>query len=126
MRVDWRFLLKKGGDFGIVRGMEWIEITWTSGNIDEARRICRYLVQERMVVSAKIIPWVETIVMLDNQLETVQESQCVLRAKEGDFEQIAEVIRDNHSYQIPEVTWNRIEGGNREYIQWLEETKGRA
>ncbi len=40
---------------------EFIEIHWTSGSIDEARKVARYLVQERYVACAQITPWVESI-----------------------------------------------------------------
>ena len=36
---------------------EFIEIHWTSGSIDEARKVARYLVQERYVACAQISPW---------------------------------------------------------------------
>ena len=74
---------------------QWIEIRWTSGSIDEARRISRYLVQERFVASAQIIPWVESITLLDNKLETTQESLVVLKAPAQHFEKIREPRSNN-------------------------------
>ena len=69
-----------------------IEIHWSSGSIDEARKICRYLVQERFVACAQITPWIESIYMWNNQLETAQESKIVLKTRQDKYDSIKEVI----------------------------------
>jgi periplasmic divalent cation tolerance protein len=99
---------------------EFIEIHWTSGSIEEARKICRFLVQERLAASANIIPWMESIVMLNNQLETQQESQVIIKTRRSRFEEIKELIQENSSYEIPEITLASIEDGSAEYLNWLE------
>ncbi len=101
---------------------ELIEITWTSGSIDEARLVSRFLVQERLVASAQIIPWVESIAMLDNRLETVQESKVVYKTLLTRFDKVKEVILSNAKYDIPEVLYHIIDGGNEEYLRWLRES----
>ncbi len=101
---------------------EFIEVHWTSGSIDEARRVCRYLVQERLVACAQIIPWIESLYMWNNQLETTQESKVVLKTSASLFDTIKEVIKENSSYDVPEITYIVIEGGNQEYLDWLNES----
>lgn len=101
---------------------QFIEIQWTSGSLDEARRVCRYVVQERLVACAQIIPWVETIYMWDNKLETAQESKIVMKARSDQFEAIKAIIVENSSYEVPEITFRAIEGGNEAYMKWMEET----
>ena len=101
---------------------DFIEIHWTSGSIDEARKVCRYLAQERLVACAQIIPWVESIYMWNNQLETTQESKIFLKTRFEKFDQVKEVILQNCSYEVPEITYSKIDGGNEEYLSWLEES----
>lgn len=100
----------------------FIEIQWTSGSIDEARRIARYLVQERYVASAQIIPWVESVTMLDNRLDVSQESLVIFKTRSENYDKIKEVIEHNSKYDIPEITWTAIDGGNKDYLDWLEES----
>ena len=101
---------------------EMIEIHWTTGSIDEARRVCRYLVQERLVACAQITPWQESIYMWDNKLETAQESKVTLKTSREHFEAIEKVILDNSSYELPEITWRLVDGGHEEYLKWVEES----
>lgn len=101
---------------------KWIEIHWTSGSLDEARRVTRYLVQERYVASAQIVPWIEAISMLDNKLETTQESKVIFKTRLENFDKIQELIEKNCKYEVPEIIWFKIEGGNSPYIDWLRES----
>lgn len=98
------------------------QIHWTSGSIDEARKVSRFLVQERLVACAKIIPWVEAIYMWNNQLETSQESKVIFQALTKNFQSIEEIIRANCSYEVPEILLIKIEGGNSDYLAWAEES----
>jgi len=99
---------------------EFIEIQWTSGSIDEARKICRFLVSERLAAKAQITPWVESIYMWNNQLETKQESRVVLHTERSNFERIQEVILKNSSYAIPEIISMPIERINPSYSEWMQ------
>lgn len=101
---------------------ETIEIHCTTGSIDEARKICRYLVQERLVASAQIVPWIESIYMWNNQLETTQESKIFLKSHLDKFEKIKEVIIQNCTYDIPEIVYSIIDGGSEEYLRWVSES----
>jgi len=98
---------------------EFIEITWTSASLDEARKISRRLVQEKLVASAQIIPWVESVHMWDNKLETVQESKILLQTQIEKFVEVKQFIEDNCNYEIPEITFRKIEGGNKAYLDWI-------
>ena len=101
---------------------ELIEITWSAGSIDEARKVCRYLVQERKVACAQIIPWIESIYEWNNQLETAQESKVILKSVKDNLDEITAIIRKNSQYDIPEILWRGIEGGNEDYLEWIQES----
>ncbi len=106
----------------LIESEEFIEIHWTSGSLDEARYISRYLVQERYVACAQIIPWIESVYMWDNKLETSQESKIVLKTRLVNYAKIREVIEQNSKYEVPEITWFKIKRGNKSYMDWLKES----
>ena len=100
---------------------EFVELHWTAGSIDEARLVCRYLVQEHLVACAQLIPWVESVYMWDNQLETAQESKVVLKTHVDRVEDVKQAILDNAKYEVPEITVHAILSGNSEYLDWMRE-----
>ena len=58
---------------------------------------------------AQIIPWIESIYMWNNQLETTQESKIVLKTRLENYNKIREIIEQNSKYEVPEITWFKIE-----------------
>lgn len=101
---------------------DYIQIHWTAGGIEEARRVCRFLVQERIVANAQIVPWIESIYMLDNEIETEQETKVVLKTTSNRFDQVREIIESNCRYEVPEITFVTIDGGNQNFFSWLKES----
>jgi len=101
---------------------KYIQIQCSTGSIDEARKICRYLIQERLAACAQIVPWVESVYMWNNQLETAQESKIILKTELKHFEKIKEVIISNSSYELPEITYSFIDGGSKGYLEWISES----
>jgi periplasmic divalent cation tolerance protein len=101
---------------------EFVELQWSSGSIDEARRVARYLVNERLVACVQIIPWIESVYQWNNQLETSQESKVLLKTRRDRAEEVIDVIKTNSSYEVPEILLFEIIGGNQEYLDWLKES----
>jgi periplasmic divalent cation tolerance protein len=98
-----------------------ILILWSSGSIDEARRVSRYLVQEQLIACANITPWVESIYMWNDTIETEQESRVTIKTKESLFESVKEIILKNSKYEVPEILKIKIDGGNETYLDWVSE-----
>ncbi len=101
---------------------EFIQIQWTTGSIEEARRVCRYLVQERLVACAQITPWVESVFMWDNQLQVEQETKVIFKTRKENYETVRDAITQNAKYEIPEILSFAITGGNQAYLEWMEES----
>lgn len=99
-----------------------VEISWSAGSIDEARTVSRFLVQERLCACAQIVPWFESIYLWNDQMETAQESKVFLKTSKSLIPKVMEVIKKNTKYEIPEILWKTLEGGNDEYLQWIAES----
>jgi len=96
-----------------------VEIIWMSGSLDEARKVSRLLVEERLVFTVQIIPWVESIYLLDGKLETTQESRIVMKAKKVHFEQIVEKISALTTYDVPEISMHTLDEVGGAFQSWI-------
>lgn len=96
-----------------------VEIHWTTGSLDEARKVCRSLVEEKLVACAQITPWIESIYLWDGKLETAQESKVTLKTTSSHIEAIQTFILKNTTYEVPEIIVFPIAGGHPEYLDWL-------
>ena len=66
--------------------MNFIQIYWTCGSLDEARKISRQLVEAKLVACANIIPWVESIFIWNDQLDTSQETKVIFKTRDEHFD----------------------------------------
>jgi periplasmic divalent cation tolerance protein len=101
--------------------MEWVQINWSAGSLQDARIISRYLVQQHVVAQVKIIPWVESIALLNNQLETTQETLVQFITVKSHFNAVKEAIEKQGKFEIAELTVSPFSEINPAYFEWLEE-----
>ncbi|MCB1136694.1 MAG: divalent-cation tolerance protein CutA [Chlamydiia bacterium] len=101
---------------------EFVEMHWTTGSIEEARKVCRYLVQNRLAACAQILPWLESIYMWDNRLETTQESKVFIKTRRDRVQEIIKTIKDNTTYEVPEILVFDIKDGNSDYLEWMKQS----
>ncbi|MCC5831434.1 MAG: divalent-cation tolerance protein CutA [Chlamydiales bacterium] len=98
---------------------DFVQIYWTCGNLDEARQVARYLVEKNLVACANIIPWIESIFLWNEELDTAQETKVIFKTKASQFEAVKEAILARSKYEVPEILMVPIVDGNREYLEWV-------
>jgi periplasmic divalent cation tolerance protein len=92
----------------------------TAANPEEAGRLGRILVEERLAACATLIPGVESIYRWKGQIES--SSETMLLIKTG-FDQLAALetrLHELHSYQTPEFLVLTVESGSHPYLEWLQ------
>lgn len=99
-----------------------ILILWTCATLEEARRICRELVEKKWVACANIIPHVESIYFWQEKVETGSESKIFFKTTQDRFESVKNYIKEHCSYEVPEVSQIHIDDGNADYFRWVETT----
>lgn len=102
--------------------MNCILIYWTCGSLDEARKVSRQLVESRLVACANIIPWIESVFMWNNQLETAQETKVIFKTREDLFGSVKNFITENGKYEVPEILQLSLSDGNESYLDWVLES----
>ena len=102
-----------------------IQIHWNAASIDEARKVCRYLVQEKYVACANIVPWVESIFLWNDKLDVGQETKVILKTRKENFPAIKEIILQNTAFELPEILATDIADGHPEYLDWVERNSNR-
>src|SRR5437660_11022933 len=96
----------------------------TAGSEEEARKIAKHLVENRLAACVNIIPQVESIYRWQGNVESSREWLLVVKSTAEQFAAIRDAIRELHSYELPECIAISIEEGSPEYLQWLGQPVG--
>ncbi len=92
----------------------------TVASPEEAARLARTLVKERLVACATLIPAVQSIYRWQGQIETSQEILLLLKTAADRLPALEARLHELHSYQTPEFAVLAIESGSHPYLAWLE------
>ena len=91
----------------------------TAGSEDEARKIARHLVEQRLAACVNIVPRVESIYRWQGKVESSGEWLLLIKTTAERFPEVRDAIRELHSYELPECIAISIEEGSPEYLRWL-------
>ena len=96
-----------------------IVVLVTASNEDEARNIADLLIKKRRVACVNIIPRVDSVFWWQDKPDVAQESLMVIKTRSSVFNEIIALVKEMHSYQVPEIIALPIVAGNEDYLRWL-------
>ena len=91
----------------------------TAGSEDEARKIARHLIEQRLAACVNTIPRIESIYRWQGKVESSAEWLLLIKTTQEKFANVRDAIRDLHSYELPECVAISIEDGSAAYLEWI-------
>jgi periplasmic divalent cation tolerance protein len=91
----------------------------TAANPEEARRLGRTLVGERLAACATLIPSVESIYHWQGGIESATETLLLLKTGPDQLAALEARLHELHSYQTPEFLVLGVEAVSHGYCEWL-------
>lgn len=102
--------------------MPHIAVLVTASSAEEAARIGQTLVHERLAACANLVPSIASVYWWQGTVEEAGEALLVLKTREDLLEAILRRVRELHSYTVPEVIALPIQGGNPDYLRWIDDS----
>ena len=104
--------------------MNEILILSTTDTMDLAQKIASALVESHEAACVNIIPGIRSIYRWEGK--ECSETECLLLIKSSaeKFEAVRTVIRQLHSYEVPEIIALPITAGDPSYLDWLRASLG--
>jgi periplasmic divalent cation tolerance protein len=99
-----------------------IVIFITSADKSEARRIARALVEQKLVACVNIVDNVLSLFWWKKKIDRASEVLIIAKSTRGKLARIVTVVRSLHSYAVPEIIALPIAGGNKDYLDWIDES----
>jgi periplasmic divalent cation tolerance protein len=117
-RKDW-YNKKSSKDHGGV--MEAIVVYITAPNEDEAARIAKAIVEERLAGCVNIVKGIRSIYSWQGKIEDDAEVLMIAKTQRHLFEPLKRRVKELHSYTVPEIIALPIIEGSEDYLNWLKE-----
>jgi len=93
-----------------------------AGNEDEAAKIARALVEERLAACVNILGPVRSVYRWRGAIEDEREYLLVIKSQARLYSRVERKVRELHSYEVPEIIAVAIAQGSKPYLEWLVES----
>lgn len=101
--------------------MEFRFVYMTASSREEAKKIGRALVEERLAACANVIDGMESVYWWQGKLTEDREAVLIAKTRAELVPALTERVRALHSYTVPCVVALPILDGNSDYLAWLGE-----
>ncbi|MBI3600667.1 MAG: divalent-cation tolerance protein CutA [Nitrospinae bacterium] len=101
---------------------DFVVIFITAGSIEEAEKIGKGLVEEKLAACANIIQPIKSIFFWEGKLCEEKEALMVVKSKPELFKPLMDYVKKNHSYKVPEIIAVPIIDGLPDYLTWVGES----
>ena len=87
---------------------------------EDARRLARLMLEERLAACVNIIPGVQSIYEWQSKIHEDQELILMIKTRRELVEPLNEFLKKNHPYELPELIALNIDNGNPNYLRWID------
>ena len=122
-KIAKRFHLARGGP-GAARTIpgvmgEHVVVVSTTGSEEAARALATGAIEARLGACAQIVGPITSVYRWNGEVQTEQEWRLEIKTTADRVTALTAHIKDNHSYDLPEIIAIPIAGGSAEYLSWL-------
>jgi len=94
----------------------------TCGSREEAARIARVLVENRLAACVNIVPAVESCYWWEGEVQWNSEFLLILKTTGDAVGRAHERVVEEHSYEMPEFIALTIDEGSAPYLRWIQDS----
>jgi periplasmic divalent cation tolerance protein len=100
---------------------EFIVVYVTAPAEEEAERIARALVENRFAACVNIVKNTRSIYRWQGKIEDEAEVLMIIKTRKEHFAHLRDMVKQLHSYSVPEIIALPIFAGSEDYLAWLGE-----
>ncbi len=94
----------------------------TFPNEEEASRICRLLLEKRLVACVNVLGKIKSLYFWEEQLEESQEVAVLLKTTYEKVSDVIETLQNLHPYETPAIVEIPIERGGKSFFKWVQDS----
>jgi len=103
-----------------MKGTDRIIVLITAGSEEEAHKIAKLLVNEKKAACVNIVPGVDSLFHWKGKIDSARESLLLVKTRASLLSEIISLIKEIHSYEVPEIIALPIIDGSDESLKWLD------
>jgi len=99
--------------------MSYQIVFMTAPNREEAVKIVRTLLEEKLIACGNIMDPVSSFFWWQGKIEEEKEVLVLMKSHETLFKKLSKRVKELHSYDVPEIIAFPIVDGSPSYLDWM-------
>jgi periplasmic divalent cation tolerance protein len=91
----------------------------TTPQDEESQLIARMLLEQKVTSCVNIIPKINSLFWWNQVIEQNKESMLIVKTSVSRINDVVQLVKEAHSYDVPEIIAIPIIGGNQDYLEWI-------
>ena len=92
----------------------------TFANEEDAARVVRSLVDERLIACGNLLPGARSIYRWQDGIADQREVVVLMKTRKQDWTVLVSRLHELHPYDVPECIAVRVAAGSPRYMEWLD------
>lgn len=99
--------------------MDAVLVLTTAGSDDDATRLARLLVEERLAACVNVVDRVRSVYRWHGEIQQDAELLLLIKTTAERYEALSRRLLAEHPYETPELIRLDLAGGDAAYLHWL-------
>lgn len=100
---------------------EEIVVFVTASSTEEAKKIAKRLVETKAAACVNIVSGICSIFRWQGEVCDESETLMIIKSQKHKFSDLEKTVKQEHSYDVPEIVALPIVAGSKEYLDWIHE-----
>jgi len=100
--------------------MSYCVVITTCGSSEEGEKLASQLVESKLAACVQLSS-ITSYYRWEGKVNRDPEYKLVIKTRKALYDQLANFIKENHSYDVPEIIELPIQSGSKEYLSWIDE-----
>jgi periplasmic divalent cation tolerance protein len=93
----------------------------TARSKEEADKLSRGLVKEKLAFCVNTVPGIQSTYQWEGKIHVDDEILLIVKTRQDRYEALEQWVKQNHSYDVPEIISLPIQKGLPEYVQAIDD-----
>jgi len=90
----------------------------TTPNIKEAETLAEKIVRAKLAACVQILPQIKSFYFWEGEIQKDSENLLLIKTLSEKFAELEKFIKENHSYDVPEIVALSAEKVSQNYLDW--------
>lgn len=99
----------------------YIQVFTTIDDREEADKIAESVVEQEVAACVQIVGPIESTYKWKGELTKSDEWLCILKSRKTSYEELEEVLLEEHPYENPEILAIPVVEGSPDYLRWIDD-----